>query len=98
MSIEKNIEDREWFDAMVEERGEAFWSLCREKLLERMPDNDSDFMSQSEVEQFENSPFLAFGIHAKKMIREIPISYLEFVSNNGAFYKKLRRYLRTVER
>ena len=96
-TVEQNIEDREWFDMMVAERGERFWQLCHEKLFPDVMDGiDESLMDRAEVKRFENS-MMKFGQYSGQPIGNIPIDYLEFLANTIGWVRKLNQYLKTKE-
>lgn len=95
MSIEKNIEDRQWFEEMIKDRGDHFWELCKERVLDSIEDGDPERMSRNEKVEFVHSCFPNYGRYANQRIADIPHSYLEFIGNTYHFVKKLNRYLRS---
>ena len=97
MSVEQNIEDREWFDLMVAERGDRFWQLCHDRLFPQVMDEiDETLMDQQEVAKFE-AERMAYGQYEGDRIAVIPRDYLEFIANTLPWLKKLNKYLKTME-
>lgn len=92
-SIEKNIEDREWFDLMVEERGDRFWELCRARLFDEVADEvTKDDMTRQEAEKFGKTR-MAFGQFRQQSLETIPTKYLDWLASTMSWMKELNRYV-----
>lgn len=95
MSIEKNKEDREWFDLMVEERGPRFWELCAEKLAGPVEEVEEELAMTADNARLFGHIQMSFGQHAGKKIKDVPMSYLEwYVNNSQPFIKALNSYIK----
>lgn len=94
ISIEKNIEDREWFDLMVQERGDRFWELCRARLFDDVADEVAkDDMTRLEAYTFGETK-MTFGQHQGRRLSDIPTKYLDWLASTVTWTKELNRYVR----
>lgn len=98
-TIEKNIEDREWFDLVVAERGDRFWELCRAKLFPDVVDEveaaeDREKMNRAEADKFGKTS-MGYGKYAGESISMVPVDYLNWLAGQSTqWMKQLNRYLR----
>jgi len=98
-TIEKNIEDREWFDLMVAERGDRFWELCRQRLFPIVVDEveaaeDKERMNRDEAEKFGKTS-MGYGQYNGMFMQNIPLDYLNWLAGESTgWMKQLNRYLR----
>lgn len=94
--IALNIEDREWFELMVAERGERFWELCEDHLsMERepVPERDVSVMTDAEAKVFENT-YINFGTYRGTSFGNLSTKYLEWLSETQrATGKRIAKYL-----
>lgn len=73
-----------------------FWESLRDEIAKELPTpvvSSPRQMSEDEIRAFGRS-VMRYGIHGGKVIDEVPIDYLEFISSESAeFMRKVRQYL-----
>lgn len=109
MSIEDNIKARQIAETIMdlvksetlslglETNTRVYVELRRliDEILPEKPELCPDLMSDEESRQFGRSA-MPFGAHAGKPVDEVPLDYLEWLSDDpDNFHVRLRRYLKS---
>ena len=87
MTIEQNIEDREWFEEMKKTVGPRFWELCREH-------SDTPLEMSSEEALAFGRTKMPFGMHEGIQIEQLNTDYLEYIADGVTWLRKLNEYLK----